>query len=215
VKSCVAGLVIYGYGGHARSVADVALTAGIRNFIFVDSNARDGETFLDFAVKRDFQEPLPAGWQCFAAAGDNRKRQLQVDFIVAHGWPLATIAAPTSTVGAGAVIAEGCFLAHHSHVGPLATIGRACILNTGCIVEHDCHVGDFAHVSVNSTVAGGCRIGNFVFLGAGSVVKDGCSVPDETICGAGTVVTRSLATSGTYVGAPARLVSDPARPTTA
>lgn len=206
MKPDAAGLLIYGFGGHARSVADVALAAGVGNLIFVDSAARNGEAFLDFAVKREFQEPLPAGWQCFAAAGDNRKRQLQVDFIVARGWPLATIVAPTSTVGAGAAIAEGCFLAHHSHVGPLATVGRGCILNTGCIVEHDCHVGDFTHVSVNSTVAGACTIGSFVFLGAGSVVKDGCSVPDETICGAGTVVTRSLAASGTYVGAPARLV---------
>ena len=211
MKPDVAGLVIYGYGGHARSVADVAIAAGIANFIFVDSNARDGETFLGFAVKREIQETLPAGWQCFAAAGDNRARQLQVDAIIARGWALATVVAPTSTVGAGAAIAEGCFLAHHSHIGPLVTIGRGCILNTGCIVEHDCRVGDFTHVSVNSTVAGACTIGSFVFLGAGSVVKDGCSVPDQTICGAGTVVTRSLATSGTYVGAPARLVSDAAQ----
>ncbi len=208
MKPAVAGLLIYGFGGHARSVADVALTAGIRNFVFVDSDARDGEMFLDFAVQREFRESLPAGWQCFAAAGDNWKRQLQVDFIAARGWPLATIVSPTATVGAGSAIAEGCFLAHHSHVGPLATIGRGCILNTGCMVEHDCRVGDYTHVSVNSAVAGGCTIGKLVLLGAGSIVRDNCTVADGVICGAGTVVTRSLDAGGTYVGAPARRVSD-------
>jgi len=207
VKCKVAGLLILGFGGHARSVADVALTTGIEHLIFVDSNARENEKFLHFAVKNEFEGPLSAGWQCIAAAGDNRKRQLQVDDILARGWPLATIVSPTATVGAGATISDGSFLGHHSHVGPLATIGRSCILNTGSIVEHDCRVGDYTHVSVNATIAGGCSVGRFVFLGTGSTVIDGCTVPDGVICGAGTVVTRSLASSGTYVGTPARLVS--------
>lgn len=202
----IAGLLICGFGGHARSVTDVAIATGVQRFVFVDSSARDGETFLDFDVRREFPELLPAGWQCFAAAGDNRKRQLQVDFILARRWPLATVVSPTSTVGAGAAIAEGCFLAHHSHVGPLATVGRSCILNTGSIVEHDCRVGDYSHISVNATVAGACTLGSFVFMGAGSVVKDDCAVTDDVICGAGTVVIQSLLVGGTYVGAPARMV---------
>ena len=202
----IEGLRVYGFGGHARSVADVAVALGIQQLVFANIDARDDEKFLGFPVIRTFGDILPDGWQCFPAAGDNRKRQAQTEHIQARGWPLATIVSPTATVGIGATIAAGTFVGHHCHVGPMARIGRSCILNTGCIVEHDCVVGDFTHVSVNATLAGRSQLGSFVFLGTGSTVIDKCSVPDETICGAGTVVTRSLAVSGTYVGVPARLV---------
>ena len=202
----VKGLRIYGFGGHARSVTDVATALGIEQFIFADADARDGEHFLGCPVIKSFNGDPPDGWQCFPAAGDNRKRQAQTEHIRAQGWPLATIIAPTATVGIGATIAAGTFVGHHCHVGPMARIGQSCILNTGCIVEHDCVVGDYTHVSVNATLAGRSQLGSFVFLGTGSTVIDKCSVSDGTVCGAGTVVTQSLAVSGTYVGVPARLV---------
>jgi UDP-N-acetylbacillosamine N-acetyltransferase len=203
----VKGLRIYGFGGHARSIADVATILGIQQLVFADVDASDDESFLGYPVTKTFEGGPPDGWQCFPAAGDNLKRQAQVEHIEAQGWPLATIISPTATVGIGAMIAAGTFVGHHCHVGPMARIGQSCILNTGCIVEHDCVVGDFTHVSVNATLAGRSRLGSFVFLGAGSTVIDRCSVPDGTVCGAGTVVTRSLAVSGTYVGVPARLVN--------
>lgn len=199
------GLRVYGFGGHARSIADVASALGIQQIVFADANAGDDEMFLGFAVVKTFDDSLPHGWECFAAAGDNRKRSAQLEHIHAQGWPLATIISPTATVGVGATIGAGTFLGHHSHVGPRATIGQSCILNTGCIVEHDCVVGDFSHVSVNATLARRSRLGSFVFLGAGATIIGRCSVPDGTVCGAGAVVTRSLAVSGTYVGVPARL----------
>jgi UDP-N-acetylbacillosamine N-acetyltransferase len=203
----IEGLRVYGFGGHARSVADVAVALGIQQLVFADINAGDDESFLGWPVIKAFDGDPPDGWQCFAAAGDNRKRCAQIEHIQARRWPLATIISPTATVGIGATVATGTFIGHHSHVGPMARIGQSCILNTGCIVEHDCEVGDFTHVSVNATLAGRSRLGRFVFLGVASAVIDGCLVPDGTECGAGTVVTQSLAVSGTYVGAPARLVT--------
>ena len=199
------GLRIYGFGGHARSVADVASDLGVQKIVFADVNASEGETFLGFPVVRTFDDSPPQGWQCFAAAGDNRKRWAQFEHIHAQGWQFATIISPTATVGVGATIAVGTFLGHHSHVGPMAKIGRSCLLNTGCIVEHECVVGDFSHVSVNATVAGRSRLGSFVLVGAGATIIDKCSVPDGTVCGAGALVTQSLAVSGTYIGVPVQL----------
>ena len=72
------GLVVFGFGGHARSVADIALTLGIRDFIFVDEAATANESLWGFPVRRKFDDPLPEGWQTFAAAGDNRARKAQV-----------------------------------------------------------------------------------------------------------------------------------------
>lgn len=201
------GLVIFGFGGHARSVADIALALGIRDLIFLEESARANESLFGFPVRKTLDGPLPDGWQGFPASGDNQTRSVQVAAILGRSWPLATLISPTATIGREARISSGCFIGHHAHVGPLSSIGTASIINTGAVVDHECHVGDYTHVSVNSSVAGRCRLGSFVFLGAGAVVIDKVSVGDSITIGAGSVVIKTLVEPGTYVGAPARLAN--------
>jgi UDP-N-acetylbacillosamine N-acetyltransferase len=202
--STPSGLLIVGYGGHARSIADVALALGIPALKFLEPTASEGEQFLGFPVCPALDGDLPSGWKSFAAAGDGAARREQMARISTLSWPVATLVAPSATVGVGALLGPGCLIGHHAHVGPLARLGAGCIVNTGAIVEHDCRVGDYTHVSVNATVAGGCRIGSSVFLGAGSIVVDKCTVADGIRVGAGAVVIESLTRPGTYVGVPAR-----------
>ena len=164
------GLLILGFGGHARSVSDVALDLGISDLAFVDASARDGEFFAGFPVFTTMPRPLQDGWAIFPAAGDNIKRQRQVEHAAAIELPCRSLISKRAYVGIGAAIMDGCFIAHHAHVGPMVSIGRATIINTAAVVDHESCVGDFSHISVNATVAGRCNIGNMVFLGAGATV---------------------------------------------
>jgi UDP-N-acetylbacillosamine N-acetyltransferase len=199
-------LVLLGFGGHARSVADVALTAGYGRLWFVDDNAAEGERFLDFPVQRLM--PQDAGnWVYMPCAGDNRRREAQIRQLIDANLTVATIISPTATIGHGSSIGPGCFIGHHAHVGPLAKLGAGCIVNTGGIVEHDCIVGDCVHVSVNSILAGKSSLGDRVFLGAGAVVIDGISVGSDVTIGAGAVVAESIQLPGIYAGVPARKIS--------
>ncbi|MDN6857392.1 acetyltransferase [Pseudomonas sp. CAN2814] len=200
----LAGLLILGFGGHARSVADVALAAGIRELRFVDSNAREGENFLGFPVLSHWDAALPEGWAAFSAAGDNARREQQIEAIEAAGWPLASVIAPSATLGVDSQIAPGCFIGQQAHVGPVARIARGCIINSGAIVEHESEVGEFSHVAVNACVAGRSRTGRRNFIGAGATVIDGVSLGDDITIGAGGVVTASIESAGVYVGVPAR-----------
>jgi UDP-N-acetylbacillosamine N-acetyltransferase len=198
------GLVIFGFGGHARSVADIALTLGITSLMFVDEAAKASESLWGFPVRKTFDDPLPHGGQTFAASGDNQARKVQVATIRGRCWPLATLIAPTATICSESEVSDGSFVAHHAHIGPLSRIGTSCIINTGAVIDHESTIGDYTHVSVNSTVAGRCRLGSLVFLGAGAVVIDKVSVADSITVGAGSVVVEPLVKPGTYVGAPAR-----------
>jgi UDP-N-acetylbacillosamine N-acetyltransferase len=200
------GLVILGFGGHTRSVADIALTLGIKELLFVDEAARTDESLWGFPVRKTFDDKLPDGWQAFAASGNNQIRFNQVAAILGRSWPLATLISPTATIGSEAIISAGCFIGHQAHIGPLSSVGTACIINTGAVVDHECKIGDYTHVSVNSTVAGRCRLGSFVFLGAGAAVIDNVCIADSITVGAGGVVINPLVEPGTYVGAPARSV---------
>ena len=68
----VSSLVIYGCGGHARSVADVALSNGIRHLIFVDEQARKDEKIFNFDVIKKYEKKDHDS--CIVAIGDNRER---------------------------------------------------------------------------------------------------------------------------------------------
>jgi len=197
-------LLILGFGGHARSVADIALACGYQRFLFVDDNAREGESFLGFPVVQAAEDLDCEIWAGFPASGDNDRRRQQCEEIEKRGLFLATLVAPTATLGVGSEVGSGCLIAHHAHVGPMARVGRGCILNTGAIVEHECTVGDYAHVSINSTMAGRSQLGDHSMLGANACIIDGVRVTDRVTVGAGALVHRHIEQPGTYAGVPAK-----------
>jgi len=198
------GLIILGFGGHARSVADVALSLGIKSLLFIDKNARDDEKFLGFKVMRELPGALADGWSCMPAAGDNQKRFEQVEYIHSLCWPLTTLISKSATISVGVDISLGCFVGHHSHIGPMSRVGAGCIINTGAIVEHECQVGNYVHVSVNASLAGRSELGDLVFVGVGASILDGVSIRNGVQIGAGGVVIHSITDVGCYVGVPVR-----------
>jgi len=199
-------LALLGCGGHARSVADVALTAGFETLLFVDENANPGESILGFPVQ--FLMPGPSeGWDYMPCAGDNRRRLAQIRQLGAADLPLATVISPRATIGTRATLDSGCFVGHQAHVGPLASIGTGCIINTGAVVEHECVIGECSHIAVRACIAGRSRLGDCVFLGAGAVVIDSISVASNVFIGAGGVVVAAIDSPGVYVGVPVRRIA--------
>lgn len=200
------GLLILGFGGHARSVADLALSLGVKTLCFIDENAREGEEFCSFPVKKTLDFNLGADWAAFPASGDNHKRAEQLQWLQSHMIPIATLVSTRASIGIGSVISTGSFVGHQAHIGPMAKIGTGCIINTGAIVEHECVIEDFCHVSVGTTIAGRSSVGLRGFIGAGATVIDSVRIVDDVTVGAGGCVTRHLDESGVYVGVPVRKV---------
>ena len=194
-------LIVYGCGGHARSVAEVALANGKTRLVFVDSRAKANETIFGFPVVTSFQDEN-AG--IIIAIGDNEKRASlfgrflpqQCESIVAHD----------AYFGRDVVIGRGSFVGHGAYLGPGVTADVNSILNTRCVIEHESRVGAHCHIAINATVAGRCQIGDFVTLGAGVTVIDNISICSNVFVGAGATVTRNLDTAGLYVGVPARKI---------
>jgi len=207
LDSSPTGLIILGFGGHARSIADVALSAGITKLIFVDKNARPGEVLGEHPVVKDMPNFIPDGWRVLPASGDNERRHQQLLWAADQGWQVATLVAPSATIGYAARLGKGVFVAHHVHIGPFAEIGDGCIINTSAVVEHETKIGCYSHVSVNSTVAGRSAVGDHCFIGAGATVIDSLQLCDRVTLGAGACAVKNLDKPGTYVGVPARFCS--------
>ena len=200
------GLVILGCGGHARSVADVAISCGYKKIIFVDENAKSGEFIFGFPVFNEITNDLFFDYDFFPGAGSSEKRIYQISMLKEKKMKVVSIISPLASLGLGAEILDGVFVGHHAHIGPQAKIGTGIIVNTASIIEHESVIDDYSHVSVNSVVAGRSYLGKNSMLGAGATIIDGIRVCDNVIIGAGAVVANDIDISGIYVGMPCRKI---------
>jgi len=194
--------IIFGCGGHSRSVTDIILLEKPEaSLIFVDDNAKDQEKLFGFEVVRRF--PIDNN-PCFVAIGDNLKRMLKLAELAGHR--VISVISPRAHIGLFAEIDQGCFVGNFCHIGPEAKIGVGTILNTSSVVEHEVHVGNYCHIGPNATISGRSEIGNHVFVGVGAVIKDNVKVCPNVIVGAGATVVKDITEPGTYTGTPARRV---------
>lgn len=195
-------LIIYGCGGHARSVADVALSNGITELVFVDQHAKDNETLFQFPVLKTFANTT--SHHCTVAIGDNQIRSKLFNDLVGQGSNLSPLIAENAYLGKDSRLDDGVFVANEAYIGPMVSIGENTIINTRSLIEHECKIGKHCHISINATLAGKCKIGDFVMIGANATVIDGISICSHTIIGAGAVVVADITEPGIYVGIPAK-----------
>ena len=195
-------IIIFGCGGHSRSVTDVILLNDPEtSLLYIDDNAVENETLYGFPVVKDY----PVGDSpCFIAIGDNGKRMAKASEL--SQLSLVSVISIKANVGIKAKIDSGCFVANFCHIGPEATIGKGTILNTASIIEHEVHVGGYCHIGPNATVSGRCIIGNSVFVGVGATIKDYVTICSNVIIGAGATVVRDITEPGVYVGCPVRKI---------
>lgn len=196
-------IIIFGCGGHARSVADVILSNKTHLIsCFIDDNARDKETIFGYDVKKTIT--LDQSDVCIVAIGNNTKRKVIFDSIDRNH--IFSVISEFSYDSPLSMIYSGVFVGNQCHIGPKAVIGENTIINTASIIEHEVIVGKHCHIAPNVTVCGKTTIGDLCFIGAGTVV-----IPDISICsnvqiGAGSVVVNDIKTSGIYVGRPVRKI---------
>ena len=200
-------LIIYGCGGHARSVAAAVKDAW--NIIFVDPGARPGEKIVGFDVLPD-PGMISHPENCFfhVGIGDGEKRKEFFDILKSRKFRFPVLCAASALIGPETGIGEGTFIGEGVYIGPHVSIGKNNIINTRAMVEHDAVVGDHSHISINAAVAGYSRVGNSVMLGAAAAVIDHISICDDAVIGAGAVVCRDITSAGVYAGVPAVNIKD-------
>lgn len=201
-------LVIVGAGGHAVSVANVALAAGFTIEAFVDQG-RQGSTLCGFRVVADMGTlGDPARFSLAIAVGDNAARE-KVWRELAARVPEPVFPAlihPTALVSFFCEVAQGTVVMPHAVIGPNSRVGSFCLINTRASIDHDCVMKDFSSLAPAAVTGGTVRIGRRSAVSIGATIRHGVTIGDDSVLGANSYLNRDLPDRQVAYGTPARLI---------
>jgi sugar O-acyltransferase (sialic acid O-acetyltransferase NeuD family) len=202
-------LLIWGAGGHAAVVADIARLAGWTVLGFIDDRPGGGAgtvwaglPVLDGAAA----EALVHGGVRHAAVaiGDPRVRLAKASLLESWGCTLSPLVHPRAVVADSAELEAGVVVCAGAVVGPLARLGRLGIVNTLASADHECDLAEAVHLCPGSHLAGRVAAGAGVWLGVGACVRDRVRLGAWCYVGAGAAVVADLPVGCLAVGVPAR-----------
>jgi sugar O-acyltransferase (sialic acid O-acetyltransferase NeuD family) len=204
--------LIFGCGGHAKSVFDAVVREAKLDVVgFVDKSA----STAGFMGKTVFAEAdvLSGHVACEAAVlgiGDNVARRALYEALRGR-FPdtrFSPVIDPTAIISPSARIGAGTVVLARAVVNTAAALGRFSVLNTGAIVEHDCVLHDFASLGPAAVIGGNCRVGAASHVGIGAAMKHGVSIGTNTVLGGGAIAVENLGDNAVYLGVPARRARD-------
>lgn len=191
-------LILYGAGGHAKVVAEVAELNEYGDIVFCE-DVPSKESVLGYPVVNKIED----GANCLIAIGDNGTRKK-----IAHSLSNTFIKLihPQTNVSKRCQAGEGTVMMGGVTINSEVVIGKHCIINTNASVDHDCKIGDYVHLSPNVALAGNVTVGEGTHIGIGASVIQGVKIGTWCTIGAGAVVIRDVPDGVSVVGNPARII---------
>lgn len=189
-------LLIYGGGGHARSLMEMARATGQFTLAgILDDKIPAGERVLGVPVLggRAMLAAVRARGVELAANGvggilDIRVRVRIFTLLEEHGFRLPAIVHPRAMVEPSASIGEGVQVFAQAYVGSQAVLHPKCMVNTGAIVSHDCEIGSYTHVAPGALLAGHVRVGERTLIGMGVTTAVGVQIGSDVRIGNGAIL---------------------------
>jgi sugar O-acyltransferase (sialic acid O-acetyltransferase NeuD family) len=200
----ISNKLVWGSGGHARSVAAVLLDQGNVIDFLIDEydTARPKESWNGIKVLNSRDFVIGIGYSVIVGIGGNLERQriqaglqtkrVKIFSIVADG----SIISKFSTLGTGSQIMRGAIISNE------VSIGDGTIINSGAIIEHGTSVGTYSHISPGATLLGNCKVGNSVMVGANATIFPNVEIANGVIIGAGITVRKNIDTDHAIVKGP-------------
>ena len=201
-------LVIIGSGGHAVSLANVALSCGYKIQYFVDKKQK-GLDFLGFKVIGDLAELENTENFAYAiAVGDNAVREaIYIELIdVRPHLYFPPLVHSSAVISSFTQIGDGTVVMPNAVIGPNSKVGNFCLINTKASIDHDCTMLDYSSLAPGAVTGGRVTIGRRSVISIGATIKHGISIGDDSLVGANSYLNQDLISNQIAYGTPAKQV---------
>lgn len=192
-----ASMLIYGAGGHAKTVLEMALQIGAFRIagILDDNAALTGSSVLGVPVlgTRELLPQLVSQGVRLAANGvggilDIGVRVRLFELLEGQGFAFPILRHPRATLEPSAVLEDGVQVFANAYVGSGAVLHERCMVNTGAVVSHDCQIGAYTHIAPGALLAGHVQVGQRALVGMGVTTIIGLKIGDGARVGNGAVL---------------------------
>lgn len=185
-------IIIVGYGGHAKSVADcIERQKEYKIAGYTDLQKHESQyQYLgsDDELEKIYISGVKRAVIGIGYMGRGEVREKLYERLKKIGYILPVIKDPTAIISDTAVISEGVFVGKGAIVNAAAVVEKMVIVNTNALVEHECHVGEFTHIAVSAVLCGQVQIGKACLVGANSTVLQQRKVESYSVVPAGVTV---------------------------
>jgi sugar O-acyltransferase (sialic acid O-acetyltransferase NeuD family) len=197
-------ILVYGGGGHGKSLIDLLRILGIYKVVgVVDDGLPAGEMVLGLPVLGGgeilpelYERGVRLAVNAVGGIGDVSVRVKVFQKLAQAGFACPAVAHPSAVIEPSASLSAGVQVFPHAYVGSDARLGYGVIVNTGAIVSHDCVLCDYANVSPGAMLAGDVRAGNGALIGMGVTINLGVRVGAGARIGNGATVKADVPEKG-------------------
>ena len=185
-------IVILGFGGHAKSVAD-SILKGCRYHIIGYTDTHECKSQFKYLGTDDelikiYKQGTHKAVLGVGYMGNSMIRDKLVHIAHEIGFEFPVIIDPSAIIAEDAVLGEGAFIGKRAVINAGSKIGRFCIINTGAIIEHENAINDYSHVAAGAILCGNITVGHHSLIGAGATVIQGKTIGDNCIIGANSTI---------------------------
>jgi sugar O-acyltransferase (sialic acid O-acetyltransferase NeuD family) len=201
-------IVIFGSGGHAVSIANIAIALKLNIYGFIDPDKKNNE-LLGRKIISSIDKITDADKYVFAlAVGDNYSRKEMLIKISASYQKLSfpPLIHPSAVIGSHVKIGAGTVVMPNVSIGPCCSIGTFCVLNTMASLDHDSQMYDFSTLAPGVICGGGVTIGESSFIGIGASLRHKVSIGSNTVVGGGSHLCSDITSNVIAYGSPARVI---------
>lgn len=208
-------VAIFGASGCARETADICLSAGYKEIVFIELNPKN-KNYYGYRIEEEKNIDLlvSQGYHFLIGIGDNQIRENI--YLKYQHLPYINIIHPSATFGfgqldqlkkaVGNIVAAGVRFTNNIEVGNFG------IYNLNATIAHDCILEDFINISPGVNISGNVHVSRGAFAGTNASILPGKSINKKLVIGrfaiiaAGAVVTQNVPDGATVRGVPAREV---------
>lgn len=178
-------ILIYGAGGHAKSVMEAVLQNNVYAIAgIVDDDRRlAGNRVLGIPVlgTRLLLPALVKQGIELAANGvggiiDIIVRVRIFELLDNAGFNFPALIHPRATVEPSAKVRDGVQVFANAYVGSEAVLHSKCMVNTNAVVSHDCEIGAYTHIAPGALLAGHVHVGERTLVGMGVTTTIGLHI---------------------------------------
>ncbi|MCX6055633.1 MAG: NeuD/PglB/VioB family sugar acetyltransferase [Chloroflexi bacterium] len=172
-------LIIYGGGGHAKSLVDLIRAEGKFKIAgILDDALLIGSSVLEIPVLGGGdllaelrKKGIATAINAVGGIGNISPRLKVYEKLKAAGFSCPTVIHPRAFLEPTASVRDGGQIFFNAYIGSDVRVGYGCIVNTLAILSHDCELEDFVNISPGAVLAGGVKVKERALIGMGVTIN--------------------------------------------